>query len=174
VKFETVVSGRAAKLTIEGARFRYEPEGANPVETNCVEREFSLEQVHPRAYSVLVGGRSFEVILGSGNESLGVGNEIVINGRVLCVEVFDPRGMRGRRAAGAMSGRQDIASPMPGKVVRVLVAPGDAVEAGQGLIVVEAMKMQNEMKSPKDGRVAEVKATTGAAVTAGQVLVVIE
>lgn len=162
MKFETGVNGRAAILTLEGARFRYEPEvGAS------IEREFSLERVQPGAYSVLVGGRSFEIVFVGGSE-------ILVNGRALSVEVFDPRGMRGRRAAGSASGRQDIASPMPGKVVRVLVAPGDAVEAGQGLIVVEAMKMQNEMKSPKAGRVAEVRAATGAAVSAGQVLVVIE
>jgi acetyl/propionyl-CoA carboxylase alpha subunit len=171
MKFETVVHGRAATLTIEGSRFRYEPEGGT-----AIERGFSIEQTQAGAYSVLVpektGSRSFEVILGASNE--GTGNEILVNGRVLSVEIFDPRGMRGRRAAGTALGRQDIAAPMPGKVVRVLVAPGDAVEAGQGLIVVEAMKMQNEMKSPKEGRVAEVRATTGATVSAGQVLVVIE
>jgi biotin carboxyl carrier protein len=59
-------------------------------------------------------------------------------------------------------------------VIRVLVAVGDAVELGQGLVVVEAMKMQNEMKSPKAGRIAEVKTKPGAAVAAGDVLVVVE
>ena len=63
---------------------------------------------------------------------------------------------------------------MPGKVVRVLVAPGDAVEAGQGLIVVEAMKMQNEMKASRAGRVAAVPAKEGATVAAGDVLATIE
>jgi biotin carboxyl carrier protein len=63
---------------------------------------------------------------------------------------------------------------MPGKVIRVLVAAGDAVEEGQGLVVVEAMKMQNEMKSPKSGRVAEVRARPDATVGAGEVLVVVE
>jgi biotin carboxyl carrier protein len=63
---------------------------------------------------------------------------------------------------------------MPGKVIRVLVAAGDPVEAGQGLVVVEAMKMQNEMKSPKAGRVVEVKTKPHAAVAAGDVLVVVE
>ena len=62
---------------------------------------------------------------------------------------------------------------MPGKVVRLLVAVGDAVEAGQGLIVVEAMKMQNEMKSPKAGMVVEMKTKSGATVTAGEILLLI-
>jgi biotin carboxyl carrier protein len=59
---------------------------------------------------------------------------------------------------------------MPGKVVRVLVAVGDAVEAGQGIVVVEAMKMQNEMKAPRAGKVIAIAAKTGATVTAGEVL----
>jgi biotin carboxyl carrier protein len=63
---------------------------------------------------------------------------------------------------------------MPGKVVRVLVSVGDPVEPGQGLIVVEAMKMQNEMKSPKAGIVVEIKTKDGATVAAGEILVVIE
>ena len=63
---------------------------------------------------------------------------------------------------------------MPGKVVRVLVEPGDSVEAGQGLVVVEAMKMQNEMKSPKAGRVVEVRTRVDAAVVAGEALIVVE
>jgi biotin carboxyl carrier protein len=63
---------------------------------------------------------------------------------------------------------------MPGRVIRVLVESGQEIGAGQGLIVVEAMKMQNEMKSPRAGRVAEVRAAAGATVSAGDILVVIE
>jgi len=63
---------------------------------------------------------------------------------------------------------------MPGRVIRVLVESGQEIGAGQGLIVVEAMKMQNEMKSPRAGRVVEVRAAAGATVSAGDVLVVIE
>jgi biotin carboxyl carrier protein len=62
---------------------------------------------------------------------------------------------------------------MPGKVIRLLVREGDTVEAGQGLVVVEAMKMQNEMKSPKAGQVVKLSAHVGATVAAGEVLVVI-
>ncbi len=63
---------------------------------------------------------------------------------------------------------------MPGKVVRVLVAEGDSVEAGAGLVVVEAMKMQNELKAPKSGVVVAVKAQPGATVAMGDMLVAIE
>jgi biotin carboxyl carrier protein len=84
--------------------------------------------------------------------------------------------LRLRRAAGGftVSGRQAIASPMPGKVVKVLVAEGDAVKQGQGLVVVEAMKMENELRSPKDGRVVELHAREGQAVEANTKLCVVE
>jgi biotin carboxyl carrier protein len=67
-----------------------------------------------------------------------------------------------------------VLAPMPGKVVRVLVEEGQEVEAGAGLVVVEAMKMQNELKSPKKGTVAELRARPGATVNAGDVLAVVE
>ncbi len=161
MRFEAVVNGHSAWLTLEGRRFRYEQEGAKPVEG-----DFSAQRLDAGAYSVLIEGRGYEVIAGSGSA-------IRVNGRRLSIEVFDPRGMRARRGSGADVGRQNIVSPMPGKVVRLLVKPGDSVAAGQGLIVVEAMKMQNEMKSPKAGRVAEVRTKPDATVAAGEVLVVI-
>jgi biotin carboxyl carrier protein len=70
-------------------------------------------------------------------------------------------------------GRQQIVAPMPGKIVRVLVKAGDRVEAGQGLLVVEAMKMQNEIRSPKSGTVERVLAEESQAVNAGEVLCVV-
>ena len=63
---------------------------------------------------------------------------------------------------------------MPGKVVRIIAEAGAAVQKGDGIIVVEAMKMQNEMKSPKDGVVKEIRVSEGSTVNAGEVLVVIE
>jgi biotin carboxyl carrier protein len=90
------------------------------------------------------------------------------------MEAFDPRDLRASGHGGGTHGRQEIAAPMPGKVVRVLVKVGDAVEEGQGVVVVEAMKMQNEMKSPKAGTVAEVRTRADATVSAGEVLIVVE
>ena len=166
MKFDTVVNGRPGRLTIESSRLRYEVEGAAPLE-----REFSCEPVQSGIYSVLIGGRSYEVVP---DPVPGGGTGIRVNGLAIAVEVYDPRSLRGRKVAGAALGRQSVTAPMPGKVVRILVAAGDVVQAGQGLIVVEAMKMQNEMKSPKAGRVAEIRTKAGAAVSAGEVLTVIE
>ncbi|HEX9456960.1 MAG TPA: acetyl-CoA carboxylase biotin carboxyl carrier protein subunit, partial [Candidatus Acidoferrum sp.] len=89
-------------------------------------------------------------------------------------EVLDPRAWRGRRhGVLEAEGRQQILSPMPGKVVRVLVKPGETVEAGQGLLVIEAMKMQNEIRSPKSGIIERLLAAEGQAVNAGEVLAVV-
>ena len=90
-------------------------------------------------------------------------------------EVQDPRSLRSRRAAGSgVEGPQKLLAPMPGKVVRILVAENDEVESGQGIIVVEAMKMQNELKSPKKGVVQKIMVLEGANVNPGEPLVIVE
>jgi biotin carboxyl carrier protein len=76
-------------------------------------------------------------------------------------------------AGHASSGPQRIVAPMPGKIVRVLVKPGDPVRARQGLVVIEAMKMENELRAARDGTVTEVQAREAMSVDAGTVLVVI-
>ena len=89
-----------------------------------------------------------------------------------------PAGSLGRQkkegAAGPVSGPQRIVAPMPGKVVRVLVKPGDDVKARQGVVVVEAMKMENELRAPRDGKVRDVNVAEGQSVEAGSVLLVVE
>jgi biotin carboxyl carrier protein len=91
-----------------------------------------------------------------------------------------PVTFNGRRAAGGATGggrahgEQKVTAPMPGRIVRVLVAEGEPVEARQPVVVIEAMKMENELRSPVAGRVREVSASAGASVEAGRVLVVIE
>lgn len=158
MKRQVTVNGRSGTIEIEGSRVRYVREDGV-----AIEGEFSVEA----ASSVLLNGRSYRV-------SRGAGDEVWVNGHLLSMQVFDPRDLRTGQGSAASHGRQEIAASMPGKVIRVLVAAGDAVEEGQGLIVVEAMKMQNEMKSPKAGRVAEVRARPDATVGAGEILVVVE
>jgi biotin carboxyl carrier protein len=103
------------------------------------------------------------------------GDGVVIGGRRYGFAVDDPRSLQGRRGAGAgTEGPRPVKAPMPGRVVRVLVNVGDEVEEGQGVVVIEAMKMQNELKSPKTGRVVRVGAAVGDTVGSGDVLVVVE
>jgi biotin carboxyl carrier protein len=101
--------------------------------------------------------------------------EVVVGGGTYDITVIDPKRLRsGQNVAGHGHGAAEIVSPMPGKVVRVLVERGAAVEMGAGIMVVEAMKMQNELKSPKAGVVASINTQAGATVNAGDVLAVIE
>jgi biotin carboxyl carrier protein len=103
------------------------------------------------------------------------GDGVVIGGRRYGFEVEDPRSLQGRRGSGAgTDGPRPVKAPMPGRVVRLLVAVGEDVEEGQGVVVIEAMKMQNELKSPKAGRVIRVGAGVGDTVGSGDVLVVVE
>jgi len=140
----------------------------HPVEVEADQLK-EVAQVEPGVYSVLADGRSFEVraIATPG------GLRLEVNGRRFTAEVYDPRDRGQKSAAALATGRQNIAAPMPGKVIRVLVRQGDAVEVGQGLVVVEAMKMQNEMKAVRMGTVVEVRVKDGDTVSAGDTLVVL-
>lgn len=105
----------------------------------------------------------------------GAGDLLVtVGGRTAVVGVNGRRTGRGADRARHAHGEQPVVAPMPGRVVRVLVAPGDAVTARQGVIVVEAMKMENELRAPKGGRVKDVSVEPGASVEAGRVLLTIE
>jgi biotin carboxyl carrier protein len=132
--------------------------------------EALVREAEPGVYSVLLEGRSFEARV----EAAQDGWSVVIGGRRYEIGVTDPRRWSRNSGTAGTQGRQNIAAPMPGKVVRVLVAPGDSVKAGQGLVVVEAMKMQNEMKAQRAGKVISVAVREGSTVGAGEVLATIE
>jgi biotin carboxyl carrier protein len=127
-------------------------------------------EVEPGVYSLLNKERAVEARVTAGPE----GWIVELGGHRITVEVEDPRELSNRAKGFGAEGRQSVRSPMPGKVVRVLVEEGSIVEEGQGLVVVEAMKMQNEMKAPKSGKVIALAARAGASVTAGEVLVTLE
>lgn len=159
---DILINGRTAKLATQNGTLRYEREGGESTEAM-----YSIEAVAPGTYSVVIGTASFRVTVGRAGEFL-------VNGQALTVEAFDPRERRASAGSGGVHGSARVAAPMPGKVIRVLVAVDQEIKEGQGLVVVEAMKMQNEMKSPMAGRVTEVRVQAGATVAAGEVLVVIE
>ena len=134
--------------------------------------EADLRKVGPVSFSVIVDNRSFDFDVARDGE------ETVVASRSGSTRLtFADAARRTARAAGKRreaSGRVEIKSAMPGRVVNVLVAAGDEVKADQGIIVVEAMKMENEVKSPKAGKVVEVKVVAGQAVEKGQLMIVIE
>ena len=128
-------------------------------------------QVGAHTLSLLVNGQSFEVR----REGTQDGQRIFLRGKAYNVSIEDPRALRSRKRAGLDdAGPQKLVSSMPGKVVRVLAHEGDEVAAGQGLVVVEAMKMQNEVRSPKSGKLIKMLAKSGKNVDAGEVLAIVE
>jgi biotin carboxyl carrier protein len=159
------IDGRAGELDMHENRFRYASEAG------VVDAEVSVVEVEPGIFSILLEGRSYEVKIAPGANGFLY---VDLGGRRSAVEVRDPRSFSRNRHAGIGHGRQTISAPMPGKVVRVLVREGDIVQAGAGLIVVEAMKMQNELKAPKAGTVIRLSVQEGGTVAAGEPLVVIE
>jgi biotin carboxyl carrier protein len=130
----------------------------------------SIHEIAYGLYSVLYGGRSYEVrIQNSGGEW-----RAMVADRSFAIEIQDPRNGAGRVNATLAHTHQDVRAPMPGKVIRMLVREADEVQAGQGLAVVEAMKMQNELKALRAGRVLRVAVKDGDTVGAGDVLVTLE
>jgi biotin carboxyl carrier protein len=125
--------------------------------------------IDPQTLSLLIGHRSYEVTLAPDQAS---GQLLVHVGSTAIAVTQNGRRRWGRSADGG-SGPQRIMAPMPGKVVRVLVKAGEAVQARQPLIVVEAMKMENELRAARAGTVAEMHAREGASVDAGALLAVI-
>lgn len=126
--------------------------------------------VRPDVLSLRIGNRSFEVK----RDRVAGGMQISVGSDRFTAEVRDPRSLRGRARAADESGPKKLTAPMPGKVVRILVEAGSEIEAGAGILVVEAMKMQNEVKSPKKGIVQKIMVAAGAAVNAGDVLAIVE
>ena len=165
MKLNLVVNGAAQEIEIlapaPACRFRL---------SNGAEQAVDVEIPEPGVYSVLLDGRSYDARV----ERTAQHVIVVVEGHRFEIEVRDPRRWSRRSDAAGGGGVATLVAPMPGKVVRVLAAPGDAVEAGQGLVVVEAMKMQNEMKAPRAGRVVTITAKEGATVAAGDVLATVE
>jgi biotin carboxyl carrier protein len=123
-------------------------------------------------YSLIIDKRSFEVDVDVTEDEY----RVLADGRSYHVRLVDERKLRlgGLQSGIELRGRQEISVPMPGKIVAVLIAQGDRVEKGQGLVIVEAMKMENEVRSPIAGEVKEIRTKAGETVEAGKVLVVVE
>ncbi|HVF27630.1 MAG TPA: biotin/lipoyl-containing protein [Pyrinomonadaceae bacterium] len=139
-------------------------------------RSYHIEVREPEAgtYLFIADGRVFECRVDKSGATRGT-YQVHVGGDTYNVTLSDPKRLRDAKGSGAdADGRASVVAPMPGKVVRVLVEQGAEVAAGDGLAIVEAMKMQNEMKSPKAGTVVEIHALAGATVNAGEMLIVVE
>jgi biotin carboxyl carrier protein len=161
-------------ITIDGKNYRLELERSDGRwQCRLDGEEFQVDAVLARrdVLSILVGGKAYEIK----RERTATDTHLWVDAARYAVELRDPRSLRSRRSGTADDkGPRKLIASMPGKVVRVLLQEKAAVDAGQGVLVVEAMKMQNEIKSPKKGVVQRIVASEGAAVNAGDVLAIVE
>jgi biotin carboxyl carrier protein len=170
MKYEAEVDGNRAIIDLD------DRDGHIVARVN--DRRYDLEVLRPEAgvFLLLEGNAVYEARVSSGN-TRAPGDaglfSVELKGRVFPTRLID-RKHRKLTEENTETGQQYLTAPMPGKVVRVLAEQGEAVAAGQGVLVVEAMKMQNEVKSKRAGIVAQLRVKEGDAVTANQVLAVVE
>ena len=164
MKIEVTVAGKPISVELQRAVSGWE------CRVDSAQRPVDVVEVAPGVLSLLLDGQSFTLHV----VRHGDGWRVHTRGTEVAATVADPRRWQGRAGEVAgHAGRQQVTAPMPGKVVRVLVSEQQEVEAGQGLVVVEAMKMQNEIPSPKKGVIEQVRVHEGDRVEHGAVLVVV-
>jgi biotin carboxyl carrier protein len=158
-----------AEVSGKKQEIEFKQEGAKifaVVEDRQYELEFS--EVEPNLYLFKHQNHIYEVYVSSN----GIAH---IKNHQIEVKIFDPKQLRGASGSAIVDDAiVEIKTAMPGKVVRILAQKGDKIKRGDGIVVVEAMKMQNEMKSPKDGVVKDIRCSEGETVEAGKVLAIIE
>ena len=171
---DVMVNGRPWKVALEPG----EHAGTFTVTIKGKSRVVDASWVDADTLSLIDGGAAREIRLHPRDDNGAVGVEF---GGKLYETVASKQkreigalGATGALGASGALGAASIKSPMPGRVVRVLVTAGDHVTAKQPVVVVEAMKMENELRTPRDGVVTEVRVSAGVTVESGAVLVVIE
>src|SRR4030081_1625483 len=155
---EVIVNGKSHRLELKKSASGWECRwDGQPVNVDAVITRRDV-------LSLLVDGHAYEIK----REQSATDLHMWVGTTCFAVELRDPRSPRSRnKDAGDEKGPRTILAPMPGRVVRLLVAENSEVEAGQGIVVIEAMKMQNENRSPRKGSVKNMWATPGAAVNPG-------
>jgi len=136
--------------------------------------ELEVSEPEPNVYLLKNGHKIFQVFV-SPQEKKDAPMQVSSGGNDFEIKLIDPKRLRGAGIEGASAdGAAEIKTAMPGKVARILAEQGAEIKKGEGVLIVEAMKMQNEMKAPKDGIVKEIRCAEGETVNAGDVLAVIE
>ena len=176
MKYEVRVGADTRSVSIERSaqgELRVAIESLAPDGAGAKDSAVDILEIGPGSFSILFQGASFDTQIIPEAEGLAV----FCRGREFHATVRDPRAWKHwKRTDGGLQqthGRQEVVAPMPGKIVRVLVAAGQNVEVGQGLVVVEAMKMQNEIRATKSGQAARLLVREGQTVSAGDPLLVI-
>jgi biotin carboxyl carrier protein len=164
MKIKITIQGRqrTVESTSPGERPRWAIDG-HEIEADAIE-------VSPGIFSVIISGESFEARVEGKDSNL----RVITNGKEYTAAIENPRALKkNREGAAEAQGRQNIIAPMAGKIVRVLVSIGDQVQGGQGLAIVEAMKMQNEIRSSKSGKIERLGVVEGQTVNPGDTIAVV-
>ena len=161
---DAAVDGQVYRVEVTGSQGRY------TVAVDGRRLEVDWREVGGPFASLLIEGRSHRV----GLEPRPGGYRVLIGSDELAVELLETTRLDAGAARRGPAGPARLLAPMPGRIVRVLAEPGQEVAAGQGLVVMEAMKMENELRAPRAGRVAEVRARERQTVETGALLVVVE
>ncbi len=164
MKLRVTVDGRTLSVDVRGQDGRY------AVDLDGRRLDVDVFDAGRHFVSLLVEGRSYDL----GIEKRATGYDVCFPDDTIHVELGATIAGAEAVSKKAQSGPARIAAPMPGKLVRVLVDLGEEVSAGQGLVVMEAMKMENELRAPRAGRVAEIAVQEGQAVETGALLAVVE
>ncbi|MCM3871537.1 MAG: hypothetical protein ND895_12710 [Pyrinomonadaceae bacterium] len=168
IKLRAEVAGRDHQISIQ------ERESVVLAEVDGRRYQLTLHDLGDSEYLLIDGNNVYNCRVENTHDRAG-DLEVSLRGSSYTVKLTDPKRLRSAQSGAEHDqGAARIVAPMPGKVVRILVAAGTEVEAGAGILVVEAMKMQNEMKAPKTGQVISIDAEVGSTVNAGDVLAVIE
>lgn len=165
MKYEIELDDQAFLVEIEHENGR----GVAAIDNRTV--SFDVTEPEPGVFTLLLGNRVFEVRLV--NHPADAPWEAICQDKRWLLRLYDPKERR-RRGSFNITGQVELKATMPGRVVCWLCQPGDPITEGQGVVVVEAMKMQNELRSPKTGRVADLLVEPGQIVNAGEVLAVID
>jgi len=151
---------RQVEVTENGSEYAICPENGSPLQVDA-------RAVGGGRWSLLVGDRSYEVRVQKDRSTFTV----EMAGRTWSFHLSDPARALVRSRGRAGRGAGLVKAPMPGRVIRILVEPGQEVKSGEGIVVVEAMKMENELSAPRDGVVSQVHVTEGQTVESGAALI---
>lgn len=160
-------------VTIDGEEREVTGFSGSSMTIDGTDVRFDVQRMSDYVYSVVIDGRSVTVILGDDMS----GQQVSVNGKQVWIEVESQRSRLIReldKGGGSGQGSLEIRAPMPALVGQVLVVAGDSVKQGQGVVILEAMKMENEMKAHTAGVVKEVHVRQGAAVEKNELLITFE
>jgi oxaloacetate decarboxylase alpha subunit len=150
-----------------------EGNGTGLIRVKVDDREYLIDATNPSPglYSLILHGKVYNALVWQRRGR----REVQVGQWSTSVEVVPAQAQRpAAKSAAAVGGRQEITAPMSGRVVQVLVQPGQTVQDGDSLVIIEAMKMETEIRAIAPGQVKDIQVSVDVAVEVGQLLVVIE